>query len=115
MNRLNWSFLLVLMQSLMVVASAQAGTSLARWRQPLLDTSETKQAASTASTFAEARRLSQQGKFDEAIAQLEALLASRSDAKGLSHEMGVVYYKKGDYLKATASFKKALADDPSDN
>ena len=114
MNRLNWSFLLVLMQSLLVVASAQAGTSLAR-RQPPLDTSETKQATSTAATFAEVRRLSQQGKFDEAIAQLETLLASRSDVKGLSHEMGVVYYKKGDYLKATASFKKALADDPSDN
>ncbi len=65
--------------------------------------------------IAEARRLSQQGKFDEAIAQLEALAAKQPDGKGLSHELGVVYYKKGDYLKAVASLKKALEENPSDS
>jgi tetratricopeptide (TPR) repeat protein len=65
--------------------------------------------------FAETRRLSEQGKFDEAIAQLEALGAKQPDLKGLSHEMGVIYYKKSDHLKALASFKKALDEDPGDN
>src|ERR1051325_3020061 len=65
--------------------------------------------------FAEPRRLSQQGKFDEAIGQLEALAAKQPDLKGLSHELGIVYYKKGDYLKAVASFKKALEEDPGDS
>ncbi len=65
--------------------------------------------------FAEARRLSQQGRFDEAIGQLEALAARQPDAKGLAHEFGIVYYKKSDYLKAVASFKKALEEDPKDN
>src|SRR6266566_1127469 len=65
--------------------------------------------------FAEARRLSQQGKFDEAIAKLEALAAKQPDLKGVSHELGATYYKKSDYLKAVASFKKALEEDPGDN
>jgi tetratricopeptide (TPR) repeat protein len=35
--------------------------------------------------------------------------------KGFAHELGVTYYKKSDYLKAVASFKKALDEDPADN
>ena len=65
--------------------------------------------------MAEARRLAQQGKFNEAITQLEALAAKQPDTKGLAHEFGIVYYKKGDYLNAVASLKKALAEDPGDN
>jgi tetratricopeptide (TPR) repeat protein len=65
--------------------------------------------------FAEVRRLSELGKFDEAIAQLEALSAKHPDLKGISRELGVVYYKKSDYLKALASFKKAQEEDPGDN
>jgi tetratricopeptide (TPR) repeat protein len=71
--------------------------------------------ASPDSSFAEARKLSRQGKFDEAISQLEALADKQPDLKGLSHEFGVVYYKKGDYLKAVASLKKALEENPADN
>ncbi len=59
-------------------------------------------------TFAESRRLSGQGKFDEAIAKLEALALKEPELKGLAHELGVTYYKKRDYLKAVASFQKAL-------
>ena len=65
--------------------------------------------------FAEARRLSQQGKFDEAIAKLEVLATNDPNLRGLAHELGVTYYKKSDYLKAVASFKKALEEDPGDN
>src|SRR6266403_896336 len=63
----------------------------------------------------EARRLSQEGKFDEAIGKLEALALKDPELKGLAHELGVTYYKKSDYLRATDSFKKALAEDPGDN
>src|SRR6266850_3794552 len=67
------------------------------------------------SSLNEARRLSQQGKFDEALAKLEGLAAKDPEMKGLAHELGVTYYKKSDYLKAVASFKKALEEDPGDN
>jgi tetratricopeptide (TPR) repeat protein len=90
-------------------ASAQAPAA------QVIEAPKPKQTLSPDSAFSEARRLSQQGKFDEAIAQLKALAANQPDLKGLSHELGVVYYKKADYLKAVASFKKALEENPGDN
>jgi tetratricopeptide (TPR) repeat protein len=66
-------------------------------------------------TLSDARRLSEQGKFDEAIAKIESLALKDPELKGLAHELGVTYYKKSDYLKAVASFKKALEEDPGDN
>lgn len=67
------------------------------------------------SDFAEARRLAQQGKFDEAIANLQRLADQNSGRKGLDHEFGLAYYKKGDYVKAFESLKKAIQEDPADN
>jgi tetratricopeptide (TPR) repeat protein len=74
-----------------------------------------KQTGPPAAVYAEAQRLSQLGKFDDAIAQLDALAATQPDAKGLSHEMGIAYYKKSDYIKAAAQFKKAIEEDPGDS
>ncbi|HLO05687.1 MAG TPA: tetratricopeptide repeat protein, partial [Terriglobales bacterium] len=61
--------------------------------------------------FAAAQALLQQGKYDEAIAQLQAAATKNPGLKGLSHELGTAYYKKGDYIKAIESFKQALAED----
>lgn len=74
-----------------------------------------QQDASTPAVFAEAQRLSQQGKFDEAIAKLQALKAQSPPPKGLEHEIGVAYYKKGDYQAASAAFEEALKENPADN
>jgi tetratricopeptide (TPR) repeat protein len=67
------------------------------------------------SDFAEARKLTQQGKLDEAIAQLQALAARDPNAKGLAFEMGVAYYKKSDFPKAIEYLKKATAADPAND
>ena len=64
--------------------------------------------------FTEARRLSQQGKYDEAISQLQAMTTRTPKPAGLSHELGAAYYKKGDYLKAAEFLKQAVAEDPND-
>jgi len=63
----------------------------------------------------EPRRLMQQGKYDQAIAQLQELSANDTGLKGLSHELGIAYYKKGDYIKAVESLKAALEQDPHDD
>ena len=65
--------------------------------------------------FTQARHLAQQGKFDEALSQLQALEASRPGTKGLARELGTVYYKKSDYIHAIEYLKKATGQDPSDN
>jgi tetratricopeptide (TPR) repeat protein len=65
--------------------------------------------------FAEARRLTEQGKYDDAIAQLQGLAARTPPPAGLAHEMGTAYYKKSDYLKAAEHLKQALAENPKDD
>lgn len=63
----------------------------------------------------QATRLMQQGKNDEALALLEAIAAAEPARRGVLREIGIAYYRKSDYLKAAASFKKALEEDPGDN
>lgn len=57
----------------------------------------------------------QQGKLDDAIAELQTIEASKPDAKGLDLELGTVYYKKSDYPKAIEYLTKATAADPNNN
>lgn len=64
--------------------------------------------------FRQSRQLLNQGKYEEALAQLEELQAKTPKAPGLAHEFGVAYYKKGDFLKAAESFTRALQEDPND-
>jgi tetratricopeptide (TPR) repeat protein len=66
------------------------------------------------SVFSTPRRLLQQGKNSEALAQLQQMAAANPGMKGLSHEIGIAYYKSGEYLKAIDSFKKATQEDPED-
>lgn len=70
---------------------------------------------SAPSEFAEARKLMQAGKADDAIAQLQAVEARDPAAKGLSLEMGAAYYKKSDFPKAIVYLKKATAEDPANS
>ncbi len=67
------------------------------------------------SEFAHSRQLLQQGKYDEAISDLQRLSSATPNAQGLSHELGMAYYKKGDYFHAAESFKQALQHDPQDS
>jgi tetratricopeptide (TPR) repeat protein len=67
------------------------------------------------SEFAHARQLLQQGKYDDAIAELQQLAASQPQTKDLSHELGTAYYRKGDYVHAIDSLKQALQLDPADS
>ena len=67
------------------------------------------------SPFAQTRRLMEQGKYDDAISRLQELSSREPILKGLSHELGTAYYKKGDYIKAIDSFKKALEENSQDN
>jgi len=63
----------------------------------------------------QATRLMQQGKNEEALALLESIAAAEPARRGVTRQIGIAYYRKNDFLKAAASFKKALEEDPGDN
>src|SRR5207248_8227033 len=71
--------------------------------------------ATSSPQFGHARQLLQQGRYDEAIAELQQLASSQPGTKGLAHELGTAYYRKGDYVHAIESLKQALQADPADN
>lgn len=66
--------------------------------------------SSTPSEFAEARKLMQHGKLDEAIAQLKTVEGRDPATKGLALELGTAYYLKNDFPQAIEYLKKATAD-----
>ncbi len=64
--------------------------------------------------FDQARRLLQQGKYDEAISALHDLEAKHPGMRGLAHELGAAYYKSGNFVNAIFYLKKARENDPDD-
>jgi tetratricopeptide (TPR) repeat protein len=56
----------------------------------------------------------QQGKYDEAIAELRRLSSAQPNIKGWAHEMGMAFYRKSDYSHAIEFFRQAMQQDSSD-
>jgi tetratricopeptide (TPR) repeat protein len=88
-------------------ATPQAGVKLEQPRAPVSSGDPT-------ADFASARHLMQLGKFDEAIALLLDLQARQPAARGLARELGIAYYKKGDYQAAASNLTQAQTENPSD-
>ena len=100
-----------------VAAIVLAFCALALAQQPApseLPSAPAQVSPSTPPEFAQARKLMQQDKVDEAIAQLQAIEAKDPANKGLALELGTAYYKKNDFVKAIEYLKKAIATDPAD-
>lgn len=72
-------------------------------------------AASSSSSFDHVHRLTEQGKYDEALAALADLAKAVPPPKNLAHEYGVAYYRQGDYLNAVTWLKRAAEEDPADS
>lgn len=91
----------------------------ALWSQtqpaPPASVPDAPRSATAAPDFSSARRLVNQGKVDEAIAELEQIQSTQPNAKGLDHEFGAAYYKKADYIKAIEYLKKATSENPADD
>src|SRR5215469_15650995 len=68
----------------------------------------------TSPDFTKEHQLLQQGKYDEAIAELQNLASEHPDSKGIYRELGIAYYKKNDYVQAVHSLQQALQEDPQD-
>jgi tetratricopeptide (TPR) repeat protein len=65
-------------------------------------------------SYDQVHRLTEQGKFDEALSALNEISKSSPTAKNLAHEFGIAYYRKGDYLSAVKALKQAVSEDSND-
>lgn len=72
------------------------------------------QSQTSAADFDEPRRLLQQGKYDAALDALQEIEQKAPATRGLSHEIGIAYYKKGNYLNAIAALKRAGEENAED-
>ncbi len=107
--------------SFLVGCLLAAGLNLAGQSPPVQEKSgqdSTKQNAPAVlsdASLGQATLLMQQGKNDAALALLESIAVADPARRGVVRQMGIAYYRKNDFLKAAASFKKALEEDPGDN
>jgi len=107
----------------MLLFVALTGAELSRAQAPAAPTSLPAPPANHApippgnadSVFAQAHRLVQEGRYDDAISQLQALEMQTPKPAGLAHQIAAVYYKKSDYVKATEYWKQALEQNPKDD
>ncbi len=65
-------------------------------------------------TLARAHALLEQNKNAEAIAELKSLTVRQPDMKGLQHELGVAYYREGQYLEAARHLQAAWTENSDD-
>lgn len=75
---------------------------------------EAQSVAKAPPSYDEIHRLTEQGKFDDALAELDEISKTNPTAKNLSHEFGVTYYRKGDYRNAITALQRAIAENPDD-
>jgi Flp pilus assembly protein TadD len=108
MNRSTWIVALVLAGGVSAWTQSQPVSPLSAPGKPGQSVHE----QSINPDLAEARQLLQQGKYDEAITLLQGLGQRSPGLKGVSSELGTAYYRKGDYIKAIESLKRALVEDP---
>jgi tetratricopeptide (TPR) repeat protein len=63
-------------------------------------------------TFAEGATLTNEGKYDEALAKFNAVVAEVPKCFDCYNNIGTIYVRKQDFVKAEESFKKALELNP---
>jgi tetratricopeptide (TPR) repeat protein len=101
----------------LLAVSAVAHAGLRTSRDPLPQNAPAKSSSTgpVDSSIEEATRLMQQGKNDEALALLESIAQADPARRGVVKQIGIVNYRKGEFLKAAAEFRKAREEDPGDN
>src|SRR5215471_21154171 len=65
--------------------------------------------------LAAARALMNQGRLDDAIAKLTAMQQQVPSRPEIGRELGIAYYRKGDFLHATTLLQEAFTRRPEDN
>ena len=106
---------LILVAALLLSTSPARSQAAAGQLSPSVNATPSVAASqSSASALAASRALLAQGKYDDALAALHDLEGKYPGTPGLSHEFGIAYYKKADYVNAITNLKKAREENPED-
>jgi len=70
--------------------------------------------ATSADSLDQVHRLTERGKFDQALAILSDLAKASPPPRNLAREYGVTYYRKGDYPNAIIWLERASEENPKD-
>src|SRR5207244_879347 len=105
----------VLVGGLAVCAALHAESPAAQGAPKQDGSTPSASSATRDASFEQATRLMQQGNNNEALRLLENIAAAEPSRRGIVREIGIAYYKKSDFLKAVASFKSALEENPGDS
>src|SRR5256885_995728 len=62
-------------------------------------------------SISEAKRLIDEGKFDGAIQKLNSLQQQRPQTRGVQYQLGLAYYRKGDFAQAQSALARAMDED----
>lgn len=72
------------------------------------------QPAGSGASVAAAHALLERGDATDAVAMLQMLQKETPNARGISHELGLAYYRNGKLVEAEKAFADAMQKDPSD-
>lgn len=116
MPKIHWFFVALLGSLILSTPPARAEITQAQQKPSLPDATRPSQEPSEAQEvdIDQARRLLQQGKYDEAISALHELETKHPAMRGLAHELGAAYYRGGNFANAIFYLKKAREQDPGD-
>jgi tetratricopeptide (TPR) repeat protein len=115
MAKFPWYFVALTASLMACWPTHAARTPQAAQSPSAVDAPRSAQSQPPGTEFDEVRRLSQQGKYNEAISALHQFESAHPGMKGISHELGAAYYKMGDYASAIAFLQKALGENPGDS
>jgi tetratricopeptide (TPR) repeat protein len=100
---------------MILIATLLCATSIsAKSKAAAQSPAEQSQSPDATQILADSQRLIDENRLDEAIQTLTKLHLQHAKAKGLQHELGVAYYRKGDFVAAQKAFAEASREDPHD-
>jgi tetratricopeptide (TPR) repeat protein len=100
---------MVKLRALCLVVQLVAGVTA--WPPPAFSQAGNPAGSSPA---AEAQRLLDAGRLEEALKALDALALQQPEPAGVERMRGMAYYEQGQIQSSAAAFERALAQDPAD-
>jgi Flp pilus assembly protein TadD len=102
-----WNSILLVVFTLALSVAAQESSS-----GPALQPAD---APKPAWDLSPARKLMQDGNYRDALLVLKEIEARAPGARGLSHDLGVVYYHLANFAEAVPALRRAFAESPDDH